>query len=260
MEWIIRSGLKIGTFPALKALAPGLDVFITTREGGVSPAPFDSLNLGGNLGDRPQNIERNRKLLLKALNIQRRNLAQAGQIHGAEIAVVQAGGLYRGFDGFVTEEPDLALAISTADCYSVVIYSPPERTLAALHVGRKGAERGIIGRAAAILRKKYRIDPTYATAIIGPGICGNCYTVSKEEAARFPRNVKRFEHGAWHLDLEAFSKAELKECGLRRKNIFSAGLCSACHHTLFFSHRRDRGITGRLWTLAVIRSDRELAL
>ena len=259
MEWIIRSGLKIGTFPALKALAPGLDVFITTRDGGVSSAPFDSLNLGGNLGDRRENIEKNRKLLLDSLAIPARKLAQTGQIHGAEIAVVNAGGLYRGFDGFVTEKQDLALAISTADCYSVVIYSPPERALAALHVGRKGAERGIIGRAVALLHEKYRIDPTYAIAIIGPGICKKCYTVSKEDAAPFPRGVKRFGHGSWHLDLEAFSRAELKECGLKRKNILRSGLCSACNRDLFFSHRRDRGMTGRLWTLAVIRSDQEPA-
>ncbi len=258
MKWINRSELKMGVFPALKAIAPGLDVFIATRGGGVSPAPFDSLNLGGNLGDRRKNIGENRKSLLEAVGISRRKLAQTGQVHGAEITVVQRGGFYRGFDGLVTATLDLALAISTADCYSVVIYSPPERALAALHVGRKGAEKGIIVRAVDILMERHRIDPTYAIAIIGPGICAKCYTVLKEDAAPFSRDVKRFERGAWRLDLEKFSKKELIAQGLKRKNIFSSGLCSACNPELFFSHRRDRGITGRLWTLAVIRSRDEL--
>jgi YfiH family protein len=260
MEWITRSGLKIGTFPALRALAPGLDVFIATRTGGVSLAPFDSLNLGGNLGDRHENIKRNRTLILEAANIPRRKLALAGQVHGAKIAVARAGGLYQGFDGLITERSGLALAISTADCYSVVIYSPPEHAVAALHVGRKGAEREIIPRAAAMLQQQFRCDPAYAIAVIGPGICAECYTVSKADASPFPLTAKRFRHGAWHLDLEAFSRAELARCGLKRKNILSSGLCSSCNRELFFSHRRDRGITGRLWTLAVIRPNDELAV
>ena len=255
MEWIAGSGLKIGVFPALKAMAPGLDVFITTREGGVSAAPFESLNLGGSLGDRRENIERNRRLLLRTLAIPAGRLARTGQVHGAEIAVVHAGGHYQGFDGLLTVERDLALAISTADCYSVILYSPPERALAALHVGRRGAARGIIRRAVTLLQEDCRIDPAGAIAIIGPGICGACYTVSKDDAAPFPRGVRRFENGRWRLDLEAFCKAELGQCGFKRRNILAAGLCSACNPTLFFSHRRDRGITGRLWTIAVIRSD-----
>jgi YfiH family protein len=254
MEWIHRSGLEIGVFPALKALAPGLEVFVATRAGGVSAAPFDSLNLGGKLGDSRENIERNRSRLLRAVGVPRRALAWAEQVHGAEIAVIDRGGLYRGVDGFVTEARDLALAVSTADCYSLVIYSPPERVLAALHVGRKSAEKGIIGKAAAILVGRYRIDPTYAVAVIGPGICRRCYAVSTEDAAPFPPGAKRFERGAWHLDLEAFCRAALREEGVRKRNMISSGLCSACEPSRFFSHRRDRGVTGRLWTVAVVRS------
>jgi len=257
MEWITRSGLTLGTFPPLKAIAPGLDVFITTRGGGTSGAPFDSLNLGGTLGDHPAHIQRNRELVLAALGITARRLARTGQIHGSKIAVVTRGGHYGGFDGFVTERRGLTLAISTADCYSVVIYSPPEKALAALHVGRRGAEQGIVGRALGIMRTMYRIDPAYAVAIIGPGICEKCYTVSREDAARFPREVKRYEHGAWHLDLGAFIRGDLIRHGLRRKNILSSRLCTACNPALFFSHRRDCRITGRHWTLATIRPAEE---
>jgi YfiH family protein len=259
MEWITRAGLTLGTFPPLKAMAPGLEVFVTTREGGTSLAPFDSLNLGGTLGDPPANIRRNRKLLLETLGIAPRALARTGQIHGTEIAVVTTGGHYAGFDGFATDRRGLALAISTADCYSVVIYSPPERALAALHVGRRGAEGGIIGRAVDVMSARFRIDPLYAIAVVGPGICGRCYTVSREDALRFPEEVRRYEAGRWRLDLSAFIVRELAARGIRRRNVLSSRLCTACAPSLFFSHRRDGGVTGRHWTIAVVRPDSLIA-
>jgi polyphenol oxidase len=256
MEWITRAGLTLGAFPALKAIAPDLEVFVTTRGGGASSPPFDSLNLGGTLGDRPDNIRRNRKLVLETLGIAPRSLARTGQIHGTEIAVVTRGGHYPGFDGFATAKRGLALAISTADCYSVVIYSPPERALAALHVGRRGAEGGIIGRAVDLLRERFRIDPAYAIAVVGPGVCGKCYTVSREDALRFPKEVRRYEGGRWRLDLDAFIRRDLAANGVRIRNIFSSRLCTACTPSLFYSHRRDGGVTGRHWTVAVMRPDR----
>jgi len=259
MEWIIRSGLTLGTFPALKAIAPGLEVYITTRDGGASGAPFKSLNLGGTLGDRSGNISANRKIVLEVLGISSRRLARTGQIHGSEIAVVTRGGYYKGFDGFATAKSGLTLAISTADCYSVVIYSPPERSLAALHVGRRGAERDIIGGAIGLMQSRFGIDTTYAVAVVGPGICGKCYTVSREDALRFPREARRFEHGAWHLDLASFIVREIASHGVKRKNIFSTKLCTACDPARFFSHRRDCGVTGRHWTLATIRDSAESA-
>ncbi len=253
MEWVSVNGLRIGRFPALGIMASELHLFVTTRPGGVSPPPFDSLNLGGALGDPPANIRENRRRLLAALDIPPRRLARTGQVHGADIAVVERGGQYRGFDGFATDTPNLALAISTADCYSVVIYSPPERAVAALHVGRMGARGGIIERAIDVLRDRFLIEPSYAVAAIGPGICARCYTVDREEAMRFPRAVRRSAGKVWRLDLEAFIVRSLLDGGLERNRILSSGLCTSCSPELFFSHRRDRGVTGRHWTVAVIR-------
>lgn len=252
MEWMTIQGLRIGVFPALRAMAPDLSVFVTTRSGGVSDPPFDSLNLGGQRGDRASAIRRNRRLLLAALGISPRRLARAGQIHGAEIAVIGRGGIYRGFDGFATAIPGLAVAVSTADCYPVVLYSPPERALAALHVGRAGARLGIIERAISVLRDRFGVEPAYAVAAIGPGICKRCYTVARNEAMRFPSAARSFRKGAWHLDLESFIVRSLRDAGLERGRILSSQLCTACNRELFYSHRRDRGVTGRQWTLACV--------
>ena len=255
MEWIEISGLAVGVFPALRVMAPGLEVYVTTRGGGVSPAPFDSLNLGGTLGDAASRIRENRRRLLAALGIPARRLARTGQVHGAEIAVVTRGGHYPGHDGLVTARAGLALAISTADCYSLVLYSPPERVLAALHVGRRGAERGIVDRAVEILANRFHVEPAYAVAAIGPGICGSCYTVSRADAMRFPRASRCRVEGAWRLDIEDHIRGSLASCGLGEGRILSAGACNACDAGRFYSHRRDGGITGRHWTIARFGAD-----
>jgi len=253
LEWIALNGLRVGAFPALGVMAPDLFVRVASRPGGTSAAPFDSLNLGASVGDRASNVRENRRRLLSALDIAPRRLARASQIHGAEIAVVSRGGLYRNVDGLATRTRNLALAIGTADCYPLVLYSPPERALAALHVGRMGARRGIVGRAVDLLRDRFGVEPAYSVAAIGPGVCARCYAVGRAEAMRFPRAVRKFAGGAWHLDLETHIVRSLLERGLDRRRILVSGLCTACNPELFFSHRRDRGATGRHWTIAAIR-------
>ena len=252
MEWIRQAGIPLGIFPVMELIAPGLRVYLTSRLGGISPPPYDSLNLGRKVGDRWSNVAKNRKLLLEAVGIPSRWLARAEQVHGAEIAIVRRGGLYRGVDGLGTTSKNVALLISTADCYPVIIYSPSEGALAALHVGRSGAAGGIIEHALEILTQKYRIDTDHAIALVGPGICRKCYTVWKKDALRFPEKVRRYYAGNWHLDLLSFCILELNRGGLKTRNIYNAGYCTSCRPDLFFSHVRDQGKTGRHWTLAMI--------
>jgi hypothetical protein len=110
---IIDSGITLGIFPVLELLAPELKVYFTTREGGTSPPPYDSLNLGDGLGDRPGNVRRNRRLLLATLGIDSRRIVRAVQVHGSKIAVVNRGGIYRGVDGLITATRNLTLAEDT---------------------------------------------------------------------------------------------------------------------------------------------------
>ncbi len=245
-------GIVFGIFPPLEIIAPGLSVITTTRIGGVSTGPYRSLNLGSGTGDRLQNVRQNRKILLDSLEIPWRRVARAEQMHGAEIVIVTRPGRYSGVDGLITEKKNTALVISTADCYPVVVYAPAEKVLAALHVGRKGAVKGIIERALILLQNRFAIDIDHAIALIGPGICRRCYIVKKRTAERFPAKAVQMRKEKWRLDLNAFCKMELSRCGVKRKNIFSAGACTSCNPDLYFSHKRDRGITGRHWTIATI--------
>ncbi len=252
MDWVTQSGMKLGVVPVLAAVAPMLRIWFTSRQGGVSPAPFESLNLGEGTGDIRGNVRDNRRRLLSALGIPASRVVRAGQVHGSRIAIVKRGGMHRGTDGLITTTRRLALVISTADCYPVTVYSPPEKALAALHVGRNGASLGIIRSALGILESNYAISMRDTIAVIGPGICRRCYAVCRETAARFPAKYIHRRNGSYHLDLLSHSVDQLIEGGVKRHNIHRADLCTSCAADLFFSHRRDGGTTGRHWMAAMI--------
>lgn len=254
MIWKNRKGLKLGLFPVLEILAPGLEVLFGARSGGVSKGPYESLNVGMNVGDRVERVKRNRDLLLGAAGIDGKKLARAEQIHGGRVAIARRGAVYREIDGLVTTEKGLALSITTADCYAVLIHSPPDGILGALHVGRNGAAEGIIKRSMTMMNDSFRIDATGSIALIGPGICPECYEIGEEEAKRFPSRYRSHRDGRFRLDLLSFCRDELRRCGIPPDRIFEAGFCTSCNPRLFFSYRRDGGITGRHWMLARIRS------
>ena len=252
MHWTEMNGLKLGGFASLGILAPELTLVFSSRIGGFSAPPFDSLNLGDGIGDDPEAVRLNRGKLLDTIGFAPASVARGSQVHGTRIDTVDSGGLRDATDGLITTRRGLALAISTADCYPVFIYSPTEKVLAALHVGRRGAKGGIIGKALGILYDKHRIDPYTTIAVAGPGICGDCYTVSRGDAAGFPDGAVRENNGEHRLDLLRFCELELLKAGLRPENIKSAGLCTSCSADLCYSYRRDGGRTGRHWTIAAI--------
>lgn len=251
IAWIEKKGLRVGTFPALEALAPALRVWFTTRGGGVSDPPFDSLNLGSHVGDKRAAVLENRHRLKDALDIGSNRVARGGQVHGTEIAIVSRGGKREDTDGFITRSRGLALAINSADCFPLVIHSPSEMVTAALHVGRSGAADGIIEKAFGILYDRFRIDPANTAAVCGPGICPKCYEVGREVAMGFPPFARKRRGRNWHLDLPRFIRTEAERSGVSPANYFDSGLCTACRSDLF-SYRRDGGRTGRNWTIAMM--------
>lgn len=253
--WIETGGVEIATPPALAAAAPRLRVFFSSRRGGVSAPPYDSLNLGGTVGDRRAAVARNRRMLLRAIGLDPRRIARAEQVHGPRVAVVDRGGVYRRADGLLTARRGLALVIGTADCVPVILHSPPEMVCAALHVGRAGAASGILARGLDLLLGRFRVDPRTLLAVIGPGICGGCYEVGRAEAAAFPAWASRRSAGGRFLDLPAFIRRVLAGAGLPASNLFESGICTACDPERCFSHRRDRGRTGRHWTAALMSAD-----
>jgi hypothetical protein len=227
-------------------------VYFSPRHGGSSRPPFDSLNLGGAVGDSQRAVARNRRRFLGAIRADPRRIARGVQVHGARIAVVGRGGVYDRTDGFVTTGRGLGLVINSADCFPLILHSPSEMVLAALHVGRAGAAAGIVERGLDMLLGRFRADPANLIAVCGPGICGRCYEVGAPEAMQLPSWARRRRGGRWHIDLPAFIRRTVIEAGVREANWFDAGLCTACTPGRCFSHRRDRGRTGRHWTVATM--------
>jgi len=235
MEWRRREGVEW-----LQACLPGgAAVAFSTRNGGTSEAPYDSLNLGLLTKDDPGRVGENRGLLAAALGIDPERIAFARQVHGAELAVPGDGGSPSEADGHVISQPGQAALVFVADCLPIALAGPGG--VAMLHCGWRGLAAGIVTRGAAAVAA--------TDAVIGPGIGACCYEVGDEVLGAFAGLGDGIAAGRM-LDLAEVARRLLHEAGVER--IESAGLCTSCETERFFSHRRDGGRSGRQAGLAWI--------
>jgi YfiH family protein len=221
-------------------------VVFTTRHGGVSDAPFESLNLGLSTGDRPEAVHENRRRVLDALAID--SFATVSQVHGAECHLVTEAGSIGPGDVLLTLRPDLALAIGTADCLGIVLWTEDRQALAVAHAGWRGIVAGALESAAAGLLAERPGSTLHAA--IGPGIRGCCFEVGPEVAERFPADCVIVTAGRPRVDLARAASHRLALAGVSAPHLHDLGECTSCDRATYFSHRRDRGATGRHWTLA----------
>jgi polyphenol oxidase len=237
MEWRKADGV-----PWLEADLGDARAAFSTRLGGVSEAPFDSLNLGVLTDDDRGAVVENRRRLAGALSLDAARIPIGLQVHGADLAshagpqdpspFALPGSELPSVDGHVATEPGLAPLVFVADCLPVALSGP--RGVAMLHCGWRGLAGGIVGAGA---------EAVGATdAAIGPGIGPCCYEVGEEVLESFSGLGEGVAEGRM-LDLTEVARRLLVQAGVER--ISSAGLCTSCEAELFFSHRRDRGVTGR---------------
>ena len=230
----------------------GYRVAFSTRLGGVSEGPYRSLNLGVLTADDPGRVVVNRRRLCAALGVDADRATMALQVHGARMAearplgVTRPGTSYERCDGLWTEQSGLAMLLVTADCVPVALARENGgRRLAVLHVGWRGLLAGIVEAGVAAL------GPGSAAAAVGPAIGPCCYEVGEDVAGPFR---ERFGDGVVRgrrLDLPGATESALRAAGIER--VERNGRCTACEPELFFSHRRERGRTGRQGVVAVIR-------
>jgi len=207
----------------------GARVTFSTRRGGVSEGPFRSLNLGLLTDDRPERVHQNRERLRAHCDADQ--LVLSRQVHGTELLHWDAPapeGPLPDADGHLTDRDGLALVVQVADCLPVALAG--EGRVAMLNCGWRGLAGGIVGRAL----RRFAEPPA---AAIGPGIGRCCYEVGQEVAGAFGRSGER------HLDLRAIVREQLEEGGVTE--VIEVDLCTSCRPDLFFSHRRDDGVTGR---------------
>ncbi len=233
-----------------EARGAGWRAAFSTRLGGFSAAPFDSLNLGISTADDPACVWRNRKALAAAAGVAAGDLVVAGQIHGTTIAEVGREHRGRGargptnvvpdVDGLLTRVAGVPLFVSFADCVPVLLVAGrPAGALALAHAGWRGMLAGIVGKAA----RAVGASGSARAAVIGPSIGPCCFAVSPDVGRRFEEAFP----GTWrdgHVDLWEAARRQLLAAGLEASEIVTSGLCT-CHDHEFFSHRREHGATGR---------------
>jgi YfiH family protein len=213
----------------------------STRRGGVSSGPFASLNLGRLTTDDGANVDENRARLATATGCSRERFLYGRQVHGATVRRATeppgAGRSHGEEDGQATALRGHPALVFVADCLPVLLAA--DGAVAAIHAGWRGIAAGVLDEGVAALREVGGSGPV--TALIGPGARGCCYEVGEEVHAVFAHRDAR--RGERNLDLAAIVRAELAEAGAAA--VHDVGLCSMCWFGLFFSHRRDGGVTGR---------------
>jgi polyphenol oxidase len=211
-------------------------VLFTTRRGGVSQGAFASLNLGERTADDPGAVAANHARLRELAG--GTALARCSQVHGREVLRVTAppGSERSQADGIATSVPGVGALVLTADCLPVALSAAGG--VAMVHAGWRGLAAGVLAEGVAALRDVGATGPV--SAAIGPGAGGCCYEVGEEVREAFA-DVPEAMHGTT-VDLKAVAAARLRAAGVQ--DVHDARLCTICDPR-FFSHRRDRGTTGR---------------
>ncbi|UFJ41938.1 peptidoglycan editing factor PgeF [Brevibacillus humidisoli] len=242
---------------------PGLVAGFTLRSGGLSEVPYDSLNLGLHVGDNPDHVRKNRQVVCRQVGFDFEAWTCGEQVHGT--AVEQVTDAQRGsgreradraipaVDGLYTDKAEILLTSYYADCIPLYVLDPQKRVIGLAHAGWKGT----VGRIAAVmlraLEESYGCKPDELLVAIGPSIRGCCYEVDEKvmehvrgSTANWKQSVQPGGDGRYMLDLAELNQQILIESGVPSSHISRSNYCTACNGKLFFSHRRDKGRTGRM--------------
>jgi YfiH family protein len=209
------------------------------------------MNLGFLVGDAEQRVMANHQTLAEAARLPLARLFTVKQVHGNQVVGVEPKTHpldVREADALFTEVAGAWLGVRAADCVPILLVDPDAPRVAAVHSGWRGTELRVVAKAVeALLARGSRAERLLAA--VGPSIGPCCYEVSVELGARFTaafgRSAVRRGPNGPHLDLPGAVAKTLRECGLLAQHIDSMQRCTACEPELFFSHRRDRGVTGR---------------
>ena len=215
------------------------------RSGGVSPPPYDSLNISYHVGDQAKNVRENRRKIQEALAMP--FLVSSKQVHEKKIYRVtetpsKTESEVDGYDGLLTDIPGIALMIQQADCQAVLLYDPVRPAVANIHVGWRGSVADIIGEATRIMKKSYDTRAENLLAAISPSL-GNCCAEFVNFRRELPRSFLAYQSRQNFFNFPAISRDQLTNAGVLSENIETAGICTKCDPN-FFSYRRET-TTGR---------------
>lgn len=273
MKWQWRSG---GNNKELKNIIVtdweplGATAAFSSRTGGVSAGVYKSLNLALHVGDDKENVINNRGKFLTALGGDLRQGICCMQVHGHIVKAVNEKDCGKGVreyesavpecDALITGAPDVFLMTFYADCFPIYLFDPEKKVIGLAHSGWKGTLAEIGKETVKKMQEIFDSSPDDIRVFIGPGIQACCFEIQEDlrekVAAKFgdkeqfaSSNGKR----AIVWDLPATISYSLRQAGVKESNIVNCGLCSSCQEETFFSHRRDKGFTGRMGAAITLR-------
>lgn len=256
---------------------PYLKHAIFTRNGGVSQAPFDSLNLSIAVGDSPQAVSENTRYACQLLQVEPEQTVSCHLAHGADILTIDNANrrLVMGqADGLVTGEPGIYLFMRFADCVPLLCFDPVNRAVGLTHAGWRGLLKNVAGATIEAMVNRLGCRPENIISLIGPSIGPCCYEVGPDVIAAaaqvFTNSATLFKKHALkrnglektgleqtpraYFDMWEANRRQLTQAGVRY--IIQTGLCTACRTHEFFSHRAEKGRTGRFGVLIGIEANR----
>lgn len=254
-DWIWQAGAPGGVglwrIPGLEASGAG--AAFSSRLGGCSPFPWESLNLGLGVGDEAGRVALNRHRFASAAGFAEDAVARVHQVHGADVVLVVAPGFAGAGDGLCTDRPGVVLSIAVADCAAVYLMDAARAAVGLCHAGWRGIVADVVGRTIAVMQHAFGSRPEELVAAVSPCIGPCCYEVAEpvlgavRAAVPWARQVLLDRPGGHAMfDLWAANRHRLLDAGIRADHIHAAGICTACRSDALYSHRRDQGRTGRM--------------
>jgi YfiH family protein len=234
---------------------------VFTRQGGVSPAPYASLNLSISTGDARENVAANRRRAFRALGREPESIADLWQVHSADVVVVDSplgeDGRSPKADALVTDRPEVTLLLRFADCVPILLFDPVRRVIGVVHAGWRGTLLKAPAVAVKTMAEHYGSRPADILAGLGPSI-GPCHYAIGPEVVEQTRTAFGAEadpllipNHSYHLDLWAANALALRQAGVEQIEV--SAMCTACRTAEFFSHRGERAQTGRFGALIALR-------
>ena len=254
-----ENGLRFFQFESFPS--EWIDHGLFTRRGGVSRGSLASLNVGANVGDDMANVQENKRRIFQTMDRPLGSTYDIWQVHSAEIETAEAprhGEPYPKVDGVITDTPAVTLSMRFADCVPIMLADPEHRAVGMVHAGWQGTIRGTLRSGVEAMKVRFGSQPSRLLAGIGPAIHQHHYPVGPEVIQAFEiafgeraGNHITMSGRQHHLDLVGANTSILSEMGL--KSIENSGICTACEHHEWFSHRGQDGRAGRFAAVIGVR-------
>jgi len=235
---------------------------VFNRQGGVSSAPYDSLNISFGVYDDPEHVQKNRAIIQNYLSIE--TLISAKQVHETEILVLDknsatsheniattkrtilgsniSNDLHDGYDAFISNIPGVSLMVQQADCQAVLIFDPVQKVVANIHCGWRGSVNNIIGKTIVKMADIFKINPKNLLAGVSPSL-GPCCAEFINYKTELPQSFWDYQIKPNYFDFWKISANQLQKAGVQTGNIENSSICTACNND-WFSYRREKE-TGR---------------